>query len=371
MDTDGNGTIEVSEFVAFFIKNGYDKDSWVIGQENRDVSCLPAGTELQRHLQLQGQGGEYRFARPKMAELHPEDGPVSPLVKELPPGLNREQFDHWTPVKIINAIQRKVQEKVSKHVDQVRQAYMLFKEEGTKDGISPLGVQRACARWGMVLTDEDVRALFRVVDKDGNGNVDLNEFVEGILLPDCAARGALAAQEAANMANHSPPLVPLEEQRSRKDSKWRFHMDQLVQKIRTKVEQHTSRGEDQVRQAYQLFCRNGTFTREVLRHQIQKFGVETNDEEIESLFAMLDDDNSGHIDFGEFMNGILPADYQDKHPRVTAQHADNQDSFNAAANSAAMPSGQNVNWLTWKSAAKARSHGSGGHSHQRSSFTLG
>jgi len=82
----------------------------------------------------------------------------------------------------------------------------------------------------------------------------------------------------------------------------------------------------------------------------------------------LDDDDSGHVDFGEFMRGIMAPDYQDKHPRVTMQHAQHVDDFSEAAANAPLRSGQNAAWLAWKATSRQPAHGTGGHSHARSSF---
>lgn len=144
--------------------------------------------------------------------------------------------------------------------------------------------------------------------------------------------------------------------------------------IRADQELITTKSADQIRQAYQLFSRHGSVTRDVLRYQCQKFGIKVDNVEVEALFQILDKDNSGDIDFQEFMQGIMAPDYQTESYKITAKHADKQDAFVGAAKSiSALPCGQNANWLAWKTGGggNTSSVGTGGHKHLRSSFSLG
>ena len=321
MDKSGNGEMTLTEFSDFIYP--------------------PGPPPAQPYLQVPGRPDNHEVSK----------------AKATAKGKQRETLQ-WTPVKVLRAIQRKCSEKTKRKSDQVRVIYNMF--NNAKGKIDPMGMAATLGTWGMLVTQEDVRGVFRFLDGDGNREIDLTEFAQGVIFKDYSEDGPLARQEDAELDKaHNQALLRMEGSNVQgghpqpEGPVWKHHMQELTKKIRNKLERKTSKDVDLARQAFNLFCRQGTFTKGVLREQLRNFNFDVSETEIDAIFKILDKDNSGLIDFGEFIRGIMPSEDHNTfgsghQPTVTARHAMHSDDFKDVAKVSKAAASMNEDWLVWK-----------------------
>lgn len=96
-----------------------------------------------------------------------------------------------------------------------------------------------------------------------------------------------------------------------------WSMEELELRLQDKIMQRTSKSSDQFRQAFKLFTVAGGITPDMFLQQINKIlGVNISKEISLKLFEKYDTDKSGDIDLSEFVNGIMPRDWEYVPPSV-------------------------------------------------------
>lgn len=273
----------------------------------------------------------------------------------------------WSPVKILRAIQRKCCEKATRKADQVRIVFQMFNNPRGK--VDPAGMVATLGTWGMLVTLEDVEGVFRFLDSNENREIELTEFAQGVIFPDYSEDGPIAKKEDAEREEaENRQLLERETMREQQrggslapsPEAWKFHLQQLTHKIRNKLERHSTRDEDLARSAFQLFSRQGTFTKGVMRSQLHNLGfTDVTEVEVDAIFQTLDKDGTGLIDFGEFMRGIIPTEHHNtlgsgKEPTVTAKHAERLDQ---GIRDEAKRQGVSPDWLAWKAGQQQGARG--------------
>ena len=170
--------------------------------------------------------------------------------------------DHeWSLEMIEKQMQMKIEQHTSKRSDQFRQIFRLFREHSK--GLTQQTFTDLVARFGIILSDENAKKLFARYDIDGNGLIDLHEFVHGLmpgdhneeeLMSHWAHESERKAQEAREVvkAGFNPTISEL----PASVQKYRWSIDEIERRLQHKIEQRTSKRSDQFRQAFRMFDKN-------------------------------------------------------------------------------------------------------------------
>lgn len=168
-DADKSGTIDFHEFVTGVLPRDYTATPWNIASEARTEAAI---------------------AKEK------EQGQEVFVLKEYPKAWNQNK---WTLAQVEQRMRDKITAHTSRSTDQFRQAFRLFRDghggELTKDRLR----YQLSEKFGIVVTDQEVDALFLKYDKDGSGTIDFYEFVTGLMPPDYSRKNwSNASEERAN-----------------------------------------------------------------------------------------------------------------------------------------------------------------------------
>ncbi|POM63028.1 hypothetical protein PHPALM_27754 [Phytophthora palmivora] len=223
-----------------------------------------------------------------------------PIGTELPPSLQKFR---WDVDKVERKLQEKIQEKTLIAGNFVyQQAYRLL--EGTRgEGIDfPSFREQLRMKFGIILDDSELHLLFDKYDEDGNGTIDLHEFIRRVLPPDynygrqwfeisqleneekvarlrnearqefLACQGETTSEQLANMGAAS-----------------NWTIETLKRQIQAKVVQKTPSGEDQYRRAFKMLRsgRDQGIRMNGLQFNLKtKFGIYASDEQMRQLFSL-------------------------------------------------------------------------------------
>ncbi|OWZ16921.1 hypothetical protein PHMEG_0009210 [Phytophthora megakarya] len=217
--------------------------------------------------------------------------------------------ESWTIADIERMLREKIEQRTSKSSDCFRQAFRIFKKV---NGIKPHEFHSSLEAIGLAMTRVQSDILFRRFDKDGSGDIDLNEFIHGILPPDYIGISWVAAadelhrieakqKKEAAMANPDQYMTEIEMES--------WTLDEIEMRIRDKIQQATSRSSDTFRQAYKIFKKASHVTIDEFRERLLALGFRLTPAQCLGLFKRYDTDNSNDLDLQEFCLKILPPDY--------------------------------------------------------------
>ncbi|KAE8913240.1 hypothetical protein PF005_g11952 [Phytophthora fragariae] len=246
-----------------------------------------------------------------------------PIGHELPPSL---QNFRWNVDKVERKLQEKIQEKTLIAGNFVyQQAYRLL--EGTRgEGIDfPSFREQLRVKFGIILDDSELHLLFDKYDEDGNGTIDLQEFIRRVLPPDYnygrqwfEVSQLESEQKAARLRHEArQEFLVCQNQATTEEvdnmgaaSNWTI--ETLKKQIQAKVVQKTPSGEDQYRRAFKMLrCgRDQGIRMNGLQFNLRaKFGIYASDEQMRQLFSLCDQDSNGEIDLKEFLQFVDPPAY--------------------------------------------------------------
>ncbi|GMF46380.1 unnamed protein product [Phytophthora fragariaefolia] len=217
--------------------------------------------------------------------------------------------ESWTIADIERMLREKIEQRTSRSSDCFRQAFRIFKKV---NGIKPHEFHAALEAIGLALTRVQSDILFRRFDKDGSGDIDLNEFIHGVLPPDYIGISWVAAADELHrieakkkkekaMANPEQYMTEIEMES--------WSLDEIEMRIRDKIQQATSRSSDTFRQAYKIFKKASHVTMDEFRERLLALGFRLTPAQCLGLFKRYDTDNSNDLDLQEFCMKILPPDY--------------------------------------------------------------
>ncbi|KAG3091425.1 hypothetical protein PI124_g2705 [Phytophthora idaei] len=217
--------------------------------------------------------------------------------------------ESWTIADIERMLREKIEQRTSRSSDCFRQAFRIFKKV---NGIKPHEFHAALEAIGLALTRVQSDILFRRFDKDGSGDIDLNEFIHGVLPPDYMGISWVAAADemhriAAKKKKEEALANPDQYMTEIEMESW--SLDDIEMRIRDKIMQTTSRSSDTFRQAYKIFKKASHVTMDEFRERLLALGFRLTPPQCLGLFKRYDTDNSNDLDLQEFCNKILPPDY--------------------------------------------------------------
>ncbi|OQR99644.1 hypothetical protein THRCLA_06433 [Thraustotheca clavata] len=209
----------------------------------------------------------------------------------------------------IEDMERKLREKIEQHTskssDCFRQALQIFKKT---NGIKPQEFHNALADMGLNLPRECTTKLFQKYDIDGSGDIDLSEFVRGVLPADYTQGTWVAeADEMARQEARRKQLQPDSYYNRVNIDHW--SLDMIENKLREKITQKTSKSSDTFRQVYRVFGKSNGITFEDFQRSILVLGFRLNHAQARGLFDRYDSDHSNTIELAEFCKRVLPPDY--------------------------------------------------------------
>ncbi|KAG3119845.1 hypothetical protein PI124_g2228 [Phytophthora idaei] len=271
-----------------------------------------------------------------------------PIGRELPPSL---QNFRWDVDKVERKLQEKIQEKTLIAGNFVyQQAYRLL--EGNRgEGIDfPSFREQLRVKFGIILDDSELHLLFDKYDEDGNGTIDLQEFIRRVLPPDYNYGrqwfevSQLESEEKAARLRHEARQEFLACQGlatagdvNNTGTACNWTINQLMKQIQAKVVQKTPSGEDQYRRAFKMLRsgRDQGIRMNGLQFNLKtKFGIYASDEQMRQLFSMCDQDGNGEIDLQEFLQFVDPPAYpsNSKVPGGIWTRSDSEDEDNVSEN---------------------------------------
>ncbi|ETI51763.1 hypothetical protein F441_04946 [Phytophthora nicotianae CJ01A1] len=246
-----------------------------------------------------------------------------PIGRELPPSL---QNFRWDVDKVERKLQEKIQEKTLIAGNFVyQQAYRLL--EGNRgEGIDfPSFREQLRVKFGIILDDSELHLLFDKYDEDGNGTIDLHEFIRRVLPPDYNYGrqwfevSQLESEERAARLRHEARQeflacqgLATSEDVNNTGTACKWTIQKLMRQIQAKVVQKTPSGEDQYRRAFKMLRsgRDQGIRMNGLQFNLKtKFGIYASDDQMRQLFAMCDQDGNGEIDLQEFLQFVDPPAY--------------------------------------------------------------
>ncbi|KAK1931709.1 Troponin C [Phytophthora citrophthora] len=264
-----------------------------------------------------------------------------PIGHELPSSLQKFR---WSADKVERKLQEKIQEKTLIAGNFVyQQAYRLL--EGNRgEGIDfPSFREQLRVKFGIILDDNELQLLFDKYDEDGNGTIDLQEFIRRVLPPDYNYGrqwfevSQLESEERAARLKHEARQeflacqgLPTTENVNNTGTASNWTIEKLMKHIQAKVVQKTPSGEDQYRRAFKMLRtgRDQGIRMNGLQFNLKtKFGIYASDEQMRQLFSMCDQDCNGEIDLKEFLQFVDPPAYpsNSKVPRGIWTWSDSED----------------------------------------------
>nr|CCA14270.1 conserved hypothetical protein [Albugo laibachii Nc14] len=218
----------------------------------------------------------------------------------------------WTMQQIEQMLRGKIEQRTSKSSDCFRQAFRIFKKV---NGIKLEEFHTCLRSCGLTLTFEQSKELFERYDRNNSGDIDLNEFIHGVLPPDYTGHQCFLQPDSPSesqkrtekkgrvrdVRHHGNEVIL--------DGAEYWSLDDIEAKIRDKVEQATRKNSDTFRQAFKFFEKTHGITLPEFRDRLIAIGFRLTDAQYQGLFKRYDLNNSNDLDLQEFCLAIKPSDY--------------------------------------------------------------
>ena len=289
-DTDGSGDISLHEFLAGAMGEDVVGETW----HEKSVKEQKKIRQKKKKIVLQGQ----KFY---------QSGPIK----------------HFSVDQVIELIQQKIQAFSSKQSDQLRQMIRIFSGSGE---VNREDFHRKLNRLGITCTTEQLDGIFKRFDSNGNGKIEIKEFIRGVFPEEHSASSMInirqEKEQKERQRNKSLKLSLDRKQWRQKASKAVRPLKVLKVLIHDRIVQRSKKPSDQLRKVRNIFAMNGDgnvkggqrsgMTAVDLKEQIAKLGIILNDEESNALFKDIDKDGSGDVSMQEFLLSILPEEFTQK-----------------------------------------------------------
>lgn len=262
-DLDGNGVLELSEFTAALFK----------GEEQEENYIRPTGSRGKR----------------EGCDRHHD-------------AMEIETVQVLATEQVMRRLRDKLEQHSSKESDRFRQAMKIFSKTS---GITRLDFKQSMCKLGLNLPDKQLNELFELFDYDRSGDLDLNEFVQGVMLDDYSTKFWSVLKDKQKLEESRRKLYSMAVQSVQNS----WSITEIEQMLRAKIEQRTSRSSDCFRQAFRIFKKVNGIKPEEFHAALVRIGMALDRSQSDVLFARFDKNGSGDIDLDEFIHGVLPPDY--------------------------------------------------------------
>jgi len=314
-DVDGSGIIDFYEFVEIVLPCDYPITKSKMGTSSRLWDSLP-------------QNGE----RPKMDSLKeitkqmngvPNNKGWSPFCDAVPESIRSFK---WTNEYVEGLLRKKINERGLSSKDLLQQAYFLFGRPKHGLTLSTFG-QVLKTKLGLPVSPEQCKELFKKYDTSGDGRIDFYEFIEKIMPDDYPVNSPFANwqhgekdglfgekgnPQLRGMGNNMIPLsmVHMSKGHQVMETEHEYTDEEIIELLQVKILERGSSSKDLLKRSYFLFgTAGGGISQSRFRQVLGKFGMSLSEERVARLFKRFDSDGCGHVDFNEFVRGIMPEDY--------------------------------------------------------------
>jgi len=193
-----------------------------------------------------------------------------------------------------------------------------------ENGVTVQNFRTTLANLGIILSLQDARTIFRKYDRNNNGRIELDQFLQDLFPTDFSGvswyskRDQEIWMEATKrkeqcLADGKVGLGLSCVNYPKSMQKNRMTLDELERIIQVKIMSRAPRPQVQFMTAYKMFgSPKDGLTPEMFRKQLWRMAIPCSIEDCDQLFRRYDGNNSGQMDFYEFINGVMPSDYPTK-----------------------------------------------------------
>ena len=289
-DTDNSGDISLHEFLAGAMGEDVVGETW----HEKSIKEQKKISAAKKKIVLQGQ---------KILSVRP--------------------YCTFSVDQVIDLVQQKIQAFSSKQSDQLRQMIRIFSGSGE---VNRSEFHRKLNKLGITCTKEQLDGIFKRFDSNGNGKIEIKEFIRGVFPEEHSATSMInlrqEKEQKERQRNKSMKMSLDRRQWRQKASKAVRPLRVLKVLIHDRIVQRSKKPSDQLRKVRNIFAMNGDgnvkggqrsgMTAVDLKEQIAKLGIILNDQEAKALFKDIDKDDSGDVSMQEFLLSILPEEFTQK-----------------------------------------------------------
>lgn len=308
-DKDGNGYLDVEEFVDIIMPNDIDeKEITYIGKDVQDFSKS-----------------------------------VSTAAKKPPVSASQSMRQNNVSLLTAEEMRQLVRDKLFSRLSiqgncfQYQKMFKLLNDGESSRLISRSKMRnKLVAKFGIDLPNEDFDKLFDKMDADGSGYIDTKEFLEFMIIKDYGNAGNMPWEATkSGTFDIRPPECSVAQSDVMKNDASFHHLKEIPQSMRShkwtvdeiqqmlwdKIQERLPiQGNcHQYQRIYRMFCEDlnkglvprTSITKEILQDKlITNFGIQISDGELDELFALYDTDGNGEIDIFEFINVLVPPEFK-------------------------------------------------------------
>ena len=154
--------------------------------------------------------------------------------------------------------------------------------------------------WHHRISESDLEQIFNLYDTDGSGELDYKEFVGGIF-----------SNNSVNNESRNPKKVQAEttspvKRMSKQEYLETEEVDNILQKIRSKLASRGVRGICSIARNFRIIDDNNSQSLDMneFRKAAKDFRFGLSEQEVDKAFLAFDRDNTGIIDYDEFLRTI-------------------------------------------------------------------
>ena len=207
-------------------------------------------------------------------------------------------------------LREKIRQRSKSGAHQLMKAFKAMDNDG--DGhIGRKEIKRTFEKFNIVSTPEVLDAVMTRFDRDGDDTIDFNEFVRVVLPEDFPVD---ESEQARRVAMINLPLGGPKPAKELQVLQREVGTVAAVEKmLREKVQQKYKGARVHLRRAFQSFDHDedGEVNRTEFSGVLDRFHIAPTADVVEKIFAKYDHDGNGRLSFDEFVNGVIPVDFDD------------------------------------------------------------
>ena len=216
----------------------------------------------------------------------------------------------------------KLKERVAPGSSLLATSFRLFGRP--ENGVTVQHFRTTLANLGIILSLEDTRTFFNKYDRQKNGRIEIGEFLLDLFPSDFSGVSWYAKRDQAIWMEATKRKEQCLEDGKvglglsglnypASMQKNRMSLDELERIIQVKIMSRAPRPQVQYMTAYKMFgSPKDGLTPEMFRKQLWRMAIPCSIEDCDGLFRRYDNNNSGSMDFYEFIQGVMPSDYPTK-----------------------------------------------------------
>ncbi|KAH7522506.1 hypothetical protein FEM48_Zijuj07G0145800 [Ziziphus jujuba var. spinosa] len=230
--------------------------------------------------------------------------------------------------EFLNLMARKMKDTDSE--EELKEAFRVF-DKDQNGFISAAELRHVMTNLGEKLTDEEVDEMIREADVDGDGQINYEEFVKGLLLYEevilgnppkkqkghfdndgvqVLHQGCITTKELGTVMRslgQNPTEAELQDMINEVDADGNGTIDfpEFLNLMARKMKDTDS--EEELKEAFRVFDKdqNGFISAAELRHVMTNLGEKLTDEEVDEMIREADVDGDGQINYEEFVKVMM------------------------------------------------------------------